>query len=258
MPSPFPGMNPYLEQNDVWSDFHQSFIPFVREIVAGQVRPNYLVKVEERIDVHDISDDEKYFLGRSDISVAKADRTGGAPATSTAVADAPTYGRLPAIADTERSSYVEIRDRQSRELITVIELLSPSNKKPGVDREQYLAERRELIASSVHLVELDLLRGGMRLPAEDLPDCDYCVLVSRAEERPRVGIWPLRLRDPLPEIPIPLKSQDPDARLDLKQALDRVYDAAGYEDYIYTGTPQPPVHPQDAQWAREFVPQRPE
>src|SRR5262249_38575067 len=146
------------------------------------------------------------------------------------------------------------RDRNSRELITVLELLSPSNKKSGPDREQYLAKRRQLISSPVHLVEIDLLRGGPRLPVEDLPDCDYYALVSRVEERPRVGIWPVRLRDRLPVIPIPLRSPDPDARIDLQEVLHHLYDAAGYEDYIYTGAPQPPLHPQDAAWARELLP----
>jgi len=158
--------------------------------------------------------------------------------------------------DTERHGYVEIRDRRNRELVTVIELLSPTNKRPGPDREQYLAKRRQLFASNVHLVEIDLLRGGPRLPLEDLPDCDYYVAVGRVTDRPRVGICPLRLRDPLPTIPIPLQAPDPDARLDLQQALHDVYDAAGYEDYIYTGQPQPPLHPEDAAWAREFVPEQ--
>ena len=257
MPSPFPGMNPYLEQDDVWLDFHDSFIPVLRELIAPQVRPKYLVKLEERIYVHEVADEERYFLGRSDVSVAVGrSKASAGTSASAALLDAPQEGLLPAITDTERQSYIEIRDRDSRELITVVELLSPSNKKAGTDREQYLAKRRELLASSVHLVEIDLLRGGIRMPVEDLPDCDYCILVSRSEQRPRVGLWPIRLREPLPTIPIPLSAPDPDARVDLKQALDRVYDAAGYEDYIYDGKPRPPLHPDDAAWARQFLPQK--
>jgi hypothetical protein len=167
----------------------------------------------------------------------------------------PHYGQLPAIKDIERLSYIEIVDREYQEVVTVIELLSPANKKPGDDREQYLAKRRELIAGGVHLVEIDLLRGGTRMPVEDLPDCDYCVLVSRSEERPRVGLWAFRMREPLPEIPIPLRAPDPDARIDLKRVLDRTWDAAGYEDYVYRGRPKPPLHPADAAWAGEVVAQ---
>lgn len=104
---------------------------------------------------------------------------------------------------------------------------------------------------------MDLLRGGTRLPLDDMPDCEYYALVSRREERPRIGIWPIRLRELLPGIPIPLRSPDPDARLDLKQALDRVYDAAGYANDLDTTPLQPPLSSQDTPWAEEFLPQAP-
>jgi hypothetical protein len=217
MPSPFPGMNPYLEQDDAWHGFHKCLIPYISEVIVPQVRPRYIVKLGEHVYIHEL---------------------------------------LTAI-DVERLSFVEIRDRHSRELITIIEVLSPSNKRIGPDREKYVAKRRQLLASSVHFVEIDLLRGGPRMPVEDLPDCDYCIMVSRIEKRPHVGIWPIRLRERLPVIPIPLRAPDADARLDLQEALDHLYDAAGYEDYIYTGTPQPPLHPDDAAWARQFLPSIP-
>ena len=213
MPSPFPGMNPYLEQDAVWHAFHQHQCAHCLEYLVPQVRPKYVAKLE-----------------------------------------APVYALLPVTVDIERESLIEIRDRQSLELITVIELLSPANKKPGSDREQYLAKRRQYFANGVNLVEIDLLRGYERLPLEKLPESDYYALVSRTEERPRVGVWPLRLRDRLPIIPVPLRRPDPDATLDLQHILNRVYDAAGYADYIYDGTPQPSLHPDDAAWALQFLP----
>jgi hypothetical protein len=249
MPSPFPGMNPYLEQEDAWVDFHQSFIPLLRDMLAAQVRPAYLARVEEYLVIHELSEDEQRYLGRADVPVARwpagtRSRIGGA------TLEAPVYSRWFPPSDIERHSYLEIRDRRDRQLVTILEVLSPSNKRLGPDREQYLAKRRQIYASNVHLVEIDLLRGGPRLPLDDLLDCDYCILVSRAEERPDIGIWPLRLRERLPVIPIPLRAPDSDARLDLQEALHRLYDAAGYEDYIYSGAPQPPLHPDDAAWAR--------
>lgn len=256
MPSPFPGMNPYLEQEDIWHDFHERFIPHIAEVIVPQVRPGYIVKIDEHIYIHERSAAEREFLGRADVSVARSDAP-APPRPGVGVLEAPAHGRLPVAIDVERLSFVEIRDRRDRQVVTVIELLSPSNKRLGPDREQYIAKRRQLCASNVHLVEIDLLRGGPRLPLEDLPDCDYCILVSRAEERPRVGIWPSRLRERLPVIPIPLRAPDADARLDLQETLNRLYDAAGYEDYIYTGTPQPPLHPDDAAWARQFLPSIP-
>jgi hypothetical protein len=209
MPSPFPGMNPYLEQDSVWHDFHERFSPAVAELLTPQVRPNYVARIDKHVYIR------------------------------------------------ERLGFVEIRDRQDRRLITVLELLSPTNKLAGPDREHYLAKRGQLLASGTHFVEIDLLRGGPRLPLEDLPQCDYYVLVSRAEERPQAGLWPLRLRDRLPVIPIPLRSPHPDAQLDLQALLNRIYDAAGYEDDIYTGEPQPRLTPEDAAWAGQFLNSQP-
>lgn len=253
MSSPFPGMNPYLEQETVWHDFHQTFIVAMSNALVPQVRPTYLVKLEQLLFIDGGSTDARSSLRPlaaippTDISSNRIPQTTLHP---------PVIARLPLNVDIEKHAYIEIRDRESRELITVIELLSPSNKKTGSDREQYLAKRRHLSATGVHLVELDLLRGHPRLPLENLPDCDYYAMVARAEEHPVAGIWPLRLRERLPEIPIPLRPPDPDARLDLQAVLHRVYDDAGYEDYIYRGRPSPPLHPTDAQWANEFLPSR--
>ena len=255
MPSPFPGMNPYLEQADVWQDFHQSMMPVLREMLSEQVRPAYIVKVEELLFIHELSAEERRFLGRGDVSVTEGRRDREA-STAAGVIEAPAYARAPVAQDVEHHSLLEVRDRRQRDLVAVIELLSPTNKNPGPDREQYLAKRRQLLASRAHLIELDLLRGGPRLPLEDLPDSDYYAMVSRAEERPRVGIWPVHLREPLPTVPVPLRSPHPDASLDLQQALHRVYDAAGYEDYVYAGTPEPPLPPDDLAWANELIPSR--
>ncbi len=258
MPSPFPGMNPYLEQEDVWHDFHERFVPHLAEVLGlqPQVRGSYIVKIDEHVFIHERSAEERQFVGRADVLVA-----GGRPPAPAqpvgALLEAPAFARVPVAVDEERLSFVEIRDRQDRQLVTVIELLSPSNKYAGPDREQYLAKRRQLLHSRAHLIEIDLLRGGPRLPLDDLPDCDYCVTVSRMEERPRVGVWPLRLRDRLPVIPVPLRAPDPDARLDLQELLHRVHDGAGYANYICTGTPQPRLHPADEAWARQFLPPPP-
>jgi hypothetical protein len=252
MPSPFPGMNPFLEQETVWPDFHERFCPLVAELLTAQVRPHYIVKIDEHIYIHEMPEASRQFLGRADVGLMHSRKQTGSTA-STAVLEAPAQVRLPAV-DLERLSFVEIRDRLSRQLITVIELLSPSNKFPGPDREQYIAKRAQILASSVHFVEIDLLRGGPRLPLEDLAPCSYYALVSRVEDRPKAGSWPIALKDPLPKIPIPLQTPHPDAQLDLQQVLHRLYDAAGYEDYIYQDQPQPPLGPEDTAWASQFVP----
>jgi len=255
MPSPFPGMNPYLEQDDAWHDFHERFMPLVADRIASQVDPRYIVKIDEHVFIHEFSADERRFLGRADISVARGSPAAGAARrTAAAVLDAPAAGYVPAV-DVERLAFVEIRDRRQRQLVAVIELLSPANKRPGGDRDQYLATRHEVLSSTAHLVEIDLLRGGQRPPIEALPPCDYCVLVSRCETRPRVGLWPLQLHDRLPVIPIPLRQPDPDAQLDLQSILDDIYDNARYATYVYDGSPEPPLTAEQQAWARQFVPE---
>jgi hypothetical protein len=243
-------MNPYLEQDRVWHDFHERFIPAVAEAIAAQADPRYVVKIDEHVFIHELPDEPRRFAGRADVTVAERPASATVRETSSAVLEAPVQVLLPSV-DAERISYVEIRDRDSWRLVTVLELLSPSNKRPGSDREQYLAKRAELWSSDVHFVEIDLLRGGPRLPLEELPPCDYYVLVSRAEQRPRAGVWPIVLRDSLPVVPIPLHAPDADARLDLQAILHRVYDAARYQNYIYATPPQPPLAAQEMSWAKE-------
>lgn len=253
MPSPFPGMNPYLEQSDTWEDFHQRFITHVGDALSGNVGPNYLVKIETRLYIHELDDEERRFLGRAGVGVTEYPGAAGLAHTAATALAAPLELILPS-AEIRRESFLEIRDRRDRRVVTVLELLSPANKTRGADHNAYVGKRRSLLASHTHLVEIDLRRGGVRPDPPELPSCDYYVLVSRYEDRPRVGLWPLSLRDRLPEIPIPLMEPDPDVKLDLQALLHRVYDAADYGKYIYGEAPHPPLTPTDAAWAQQFVP----
>lgn len=257
MPSPFPGMNPYLEQDDIWHDFHERLLPHLAEVIGAQLAAHYIVKIDEHVYIHEPPAEQRTFLGRGDVLVASR-RPLPQQDTATAIvsANAPAQVVLPPL-DVEGLSFLEIRDRRDRRLITVIVVLSPANKYSGPDREQYLGKRGCLLASSAHVVEIDLLRGGPRMPfATALPGCAYYVLVSRMEKRPQADFWPIQVRDRLPLIPIPLRQPDPDATLDLQAALHHVYDAARYANYFYEGTPQPALGPEDASWAQQFVPSR--
>lgn len=251
MPSPFPGMNPFLEQDDVWKDFHDTFIPFIRDTLAAQIQPHYIVKIEEYLFIHEPPAEQRILLGYGDISVARPNGERGSVA-AVAARSAPARIRVPSI-EFEKHTYLEIRDRRSRELITVVEMLSPSNKKPGPDREQYLGKRGTLLHSTAHFVEIDLLRAWPKMPMEEAASCDYSVMVSRVEERPHAGFWPLRLRDPLPSIPIPLRLPHADVEVDLQAVLHRVYDSAQYGNYIYDETPYPRLSPEDAAWAASLI-----
>src|SRR5688500_10610589 len=117
----------------------------------------------------------------------------------------PVECRLP-MPQERRETFLVIRERETMEIVTVIETLSPANKRASSDgREQYLAKREEILRSRTNLVEIDLLRGGKRLPAQGMPTGDYYALVSRGHKRPRTDVYAWSIRQPLPEIPIPLK-----------------------------------------------------
>ncbi len=253
MPSPFPGMNPFLEQNDTWEDFHLHFITHAQEALSPVVGPNYIVKIEVRLILHELSADERRFFGRADVGITGPPPQPAAQTTPSAVA-APFRLTLPAV-DAERVASLEIRDRRNRRVVTVLELLSPSNKNPGPDRDEYLVKRVRYLHQQTNVVEIDLRRGGARPQPPPLPPCDYYALVGRWQERPAVGFWPIALRDRLPVIPIPLTPPDADVTLDLQALLHRIYDAADYGKYIYTETPDPPLPDADQAWARQFVPQ---
>ena len=254
MPSPFPGMNPYLEQEDVWHDFHERFIPRLAEALTPQVQPRYIVKLDQHAYIHELPAEDRRLIGRPDVYLAASGGASSQPAAGGELLEGPVQGLLPVAVDTERQGYVQVRDRHSRELVTVVELLSPANKTPGPDREQYLAKRREFLAGGVNVVEIDLLRGGARPPVQGLPGgVAYYALVSRSHKRPRADLWPLTLRDPLPELPVPLRSGEPEARISLQNLLHQVYDAAGYEAYIYEGAPTPALGADDAAWAFKLL-----
>jgi hypothetical protein len=245
-------MNPFLEQGDVWHDFHERFLPLAAESIGAQVQPDFVVRIDEHVYVRETPLSPGWLLGRPDLSVAQR-RKPSAQTMGVAVIEAPARIRLPAV-DLQRENFLEIRDRRSRELVCVVELLSPSNKGAGPDREQYLAKRGQILASSAHLVEIDLLRGGDPMPSEERPRCPYSVMVSRAEDRPFAEFWPLALSAPLPVVSIPLRAPHLDARLDLQDILHRIYDAAGYRYDIYDGTPSPVLRPDEAEWARNYIP----
>jgi hypothetical protein len=247
-------MNPYLEHPSVWQDFHQSFIPAAREVLTPQVGPAYFVQVGEHIYIQE--DPDRRLAGVADLDVARDPNRPGNSAGATATLTAPTEVTIPEVVK-RRVPYLEVRDRRDRRVVTVLELLSPSNKYAGEDRESYLTKRKELLASAANFVELDLLRGGPRLPLRGLPACDYYAMVSRPAKRPKADVWAVRLRNPLPRIPVPLGPGGTDAVLDLQAVLHRVYDGAGYASHIYDVPPEPALAPADAAWAAGLVPTPP-
>lgn len=197
MPSPFPGMNPYLEQPALWPDFHAAFLFEMKAKLVAAIRPRYLVLLERHVFVQEPPGEPTTIRFRPDIRVARPDRReeGGV-----AVADVAAPVEVEHLArEVERVSYLEVREPATGEVVAVIEPLGPANKREG--RLAHLARREKILGSAAHLVEIDLLRGGRPMPDFKRPPCAYSVLVSHADGRPRAGFWPIAPRERLPEIP---------------------------------------------------------
>ena len=254
MPSPSPGMDPFIE-GQVWRGFHDSLIIELQATLVPDLRPHYVALVGERVYVERAGEDAPGYIG-PDVAVAR-DLPLREPAGEggVAVLTAPVAVPL-AMPERVEEIFLEIYLRASQDLVTVIEVLSPSNKRLGSDgRREYLAKRDAILQSSVHLLELDLLRGEERLPmARPLPPAEYYAILSRARRRPMGEVWPIRLRDRLPVVPVPLAGKDPDVLVDLQEVFTRVYDRAGYDYTLdYDREPQPPLSEADAAWAKALL-----
>jgi hypothetical protein len=237
MPSPFPGMNPYLEQEDVWRDFYRCFIVTASAKFQIQLPPGFYA----RIDLHE------YYYGSTDcLNSPQPD------AVVNAKTNGPSAVRL-SMTDCVRESYFQIHQVKDHEPVTAIKLLGPSIKLPGPHRDQYLVHRNKILRDSINFVEIDLLRGGNRLPGDDAPHSDYSVMVSRWQERPLATVWPIHLRQALPTIPVPLAEGVPDAQLDLQAVVNRVWDGGRYDYWIYQHPPDVPLAPEDAAWATQLI-----
>jgi len=249
MPSPFPGMNPYLESRH-WSSLHSQLIAEIARQLAPKLRPKYLVFSEERLVVETL-DAEEFSRMATIPDVSIVSQSSSEDATSASVSVPPL--RMSTIMP-ERVPHVsiEIRDREHRELVTAIEVLSPTNKR-GEGRKEYLARRDRILMTTAHLVEIDLLRAGQRVPMDrPLPSTPYFVFLGRAELRPLCEVWPIALDSPLPPIPIPLLPGDADVALDLQLALTTINDLLGYDLAVdYTRPPEIPLDAEQEAWANE-------
>lgn len=257
MTRPFPGMDPFLETQPYWSDFAPGFLAAIRNQLMARLFPDYEVRMEEYLLVS--SDEEPLHRTVPDISISTPHwwSNGGeadASATSLGVAEltsvALDYPEFEPI--TQR--HLSVIHRASERVVTVIELLSPINKAPGKDGlGGYLQKRTEFLGSSSHLIELDLLRGGQRLPmAKPLPAGDYFVFIGRVgnKKQAQVIAWPLRAK--LPTIPIPLLPEDAESLLDLDAAFEAAYEPALYSRRLpYRDPLTPPLSDADVGWITE-------
>ena len=253
MPSPFPGMDPYLEDPAFWSDFHDSFIVYWRDALNGVLPGHYEARVNERTRLVDLSSDEAPTL-RPDGAIHRAGSPLAAPDFARgAVVATPDPVTIPLqYLEEVRETYLEIRRRPERDVVATLELLSPSNK-AGADRQSYLEKREDLLRRDVHLVELDLLRGGHRIPLRrDPPIGDYFYFVSRGDRRPNCEVYAWGVRDRLPGLPEPLRAPDADVRFDLAALVGEAYDKGRYaRSLAYSGPPPGPWPDEDRAWIED-------
>lgn len=257
MPSPFPGMDPYLEGPE-WRSFHTELATQIGLQLVPQLRPKYIVR-PEKVYILTASDvDPRIDRRVPDVSIRRSHRPDAVIAPATVVLERqPLHLRFADVEEVPQVT-VNIYDAADRTLVAAIEVLSPMNKDRSQGRAEYLAKRRRVFHSNAHLIEIDLLRSGPRLPmADPMPHTDYCVLVSRADRRPMTEVWPVSVRESLPSVPVPVLPGDPDAILNLQQAVTTVYDAWAYDlELNYGEPPSVPLTGDDAAWAAELLRQR--
>jgi hypothetical protein len=254
--SPFPGMDPYLESPDLWPDVHSSLMTIFREQLAPLLAPKYVAELNTQIVIDSFGDSPpETESALPDVTITQPRMIRESSAGSTAVA-APLRLRVPQSAPT-RLVTIYIRYRENERLVTVIELLSPVNKRPGEGRHAYVEKRNTFLETPVHLIEIDLLRKWPRMPLEGkLPASHYLAVVCDMYERPICGVWPMSVRQPLPTLPVPLLRPDPPVDLDLNQALHTAYRRAHYDLRIdYRSPCDPPLAQADAEWVAMLIDQ---
>jgi Protein of unknown function (DUF4058) len=255
MASPFPGMDPYLEQPAFWSSFHSKFVVALADAIEAQLDAVYYVEVETRSYLENDDEGSVLLVGSPDVGVAlSAANPITESKTATAVAEPRVSGRVQKVTlptpQEVRERYLEIREVNSGKVITAIELLSPKNKRTGEGRNSYERKRALILGSLTHLIELDLLRAGQAMPMTNVQvKSDYQILLSRSQQRPQADLYGFSIRDPLPIIPIPLPESE--LSTDLQAIFDGVYQRSRYHSRIDYQQPIPPpaLQAADREWA---------
>jgi hypothetical protein len=261
MKSPFPGMDPYIEACGLWEDFHNSIIAEIATHLADVSPERYVVRKGERSYLVLVeSEGKKAYPVLPDVTVTtprgrkKGGKKGGTAVAEPAAEEGPHVLRA-FIEEAHRETFVEVYEADPEmRLITTIEVLSPSNKRPGTEGwDLYQRKRQGLLLGRANLVEIDLLRGGQRMPMLDpWPPSPYTLMVARARKPHACLVWEGHFRRPLPPIPVPLAKPDPDIPLNLQPLIETIYQRFRYARSIdYAAELTPPLSPEDAAWCRQ-------
>jgi hypothetical protein len=259
MRPPFPGMDPWLEHPTIWPDVHSRLITSMADDLAPRLAPRYFVGVGSRTTLLTEMDVERVY--QPDVSIHSTERRGQPGGPGAAVLERPEVESLHVvvpIGEEIEETFLTIQELPGRKLVTVVEVLSPTNKKTAEGRQDYLKKRNELIRSRVSLVEVDLLRGGEPMPLEaPPPPTDYRILICRTGRRKSAELYGFSWVTPIPPIPIPLLPGDVEPTLDLNAVLHALVDRARYDLVIdYSQQPQPPLRPEDESRAAAIIAQK--
>lgn len=259
MSNPFPGMNPYLERRSLWEGVHHRLITYIADTLQEALGDRYLVSIEERVYVEQsLREIEPDVLLRR-----QSEPRAGGVAVLEATYDPPLVLQVGEQLHTEGAVHILDREQGMR-LITVLEVLSPTNKEAhSKGRELYVCKQHEILKSDVHLVEIDLLRDGehtvaaplSRLREQFQQPWHYLISISRSDEPTRFLLYPRTVRERLPVIPVPLAIGEGVVALDLQAILNRCYESGRYANRIdyREPPPPPPFSPEDAAWIDELL-----
>jgi hypothetical protein len=248
MPTPFPGMDPYLEQPNLWIQVHTGLILEIQKFLAPLLRPRYHLAIKQRTYLSLLPLDAE-LMGIEDISMQTSD---GKDDNLAMVAKA-VEGELP-MPETVSERYLEIYDTATSNVVTVIEILSPTNKITRDGRAQYERKRFKILASLINLVEIDLIRIGKPFAIKvKAQQNDYRIVISRSPQRPKADIYLFGIRDKIPDFPIPLLAGESEPVLPLNQILHDLYNVVGYDLAInYQQSIKPPLPEKEAQWIAQL------
>ncbi|MCJ8279658.1 MAG: DUF4058 family protein [Rivularia sp. ALOHA_DT_140] len=255
MSSPFPGMNPYLENPVLWQQIHKHLIIAIADALSPQVRPVFIVEIKERV-YKDI-DHNVDLIKIPDVAVKTSQIEKKSETENIAVAAStikPVTVKLP-IPKTVKESYLEIRDINTKEVITTIEVISPKNKRSGEGRKIYDEKRLKVFGSASSLIEIDLLRTGepMKILDNNIQS-DYRILVSRSNQRPKADLYTFNLTENIPKFPLPLYKGDKEPIVDLQELINGIYERASYDLVIdYSQEPVPELNEDNKVWVDEIL-----
>lgn len=241
-------MNPYLENPSLWSEVHSWLIVELARSLNPSLIPKYRAAVEKRVYL------EALLVGIPDASIfQQTPEVEPSSAVTTEVLSKPIRVTLPLIEEvTER--YLEIREVKTGRVVTVVEVLSPKNKRVGEGRDKYLTKRQKVLNSTTHWVEIDLLRTGNFMPMAEAIRSDYRILVSRADLRPEAELYPFNVRESIPQFLLPLQPGDKEPVVNLSEVLRQVYQEAALELAIdYSVQPVPPLSESHFQWVQSLI-----